>query len=118
MQARPAARCSRRRQPKPSVAGDVILSLDWLDIAGTLKNAGGNVTAKFVQVSVDHRLHNGWSMDYQGLPPVDVIIDCEPDVAVPALLAALGPAKPHLAPTRREGIPSRPATSSPSIISP
>jgi thiamine pyrophosphate-dependent acetolactate synthase large subunit-like protein len=87
--------------------GDVILSLDWVDIAGTLKNAGGNATAKFVQVSVDHRLHNGWSMDYQGLPPVDVIIDCEPDVAVPALLAALGPAKPHLVPTRIE--PFKPA---------
>ena len=53
--------------------------------------AVGNVTAKVIQVSVDHQLHNGWSMDYQGLPPVDVFIDCEPDVAVPALLAALGP---------------------------
>ena len=82
-------------------AADVILSLDWVDIAGTLKNAGGNTAAKFVQVSVDHRLHNGWSMDYQGLPPVDVMIDCEPDIAVPALLAALGPAKPHLVPTKK-----------------
>jgi thiamine pyrophosphate-dependent acetolactate synthase large subunit-like protein len=76
---------------------DVILSLDWVDVAGTLKNPGGNATAKLVQVSVDHRLHNGWSMDYQGLPPVDIMIDCEPDVAVPALLDALGPGKPHLA---------------------
>src|SRR5262249_35792515 len=75
---------------------DVILSLDWVDVAGTLKNAGGNATAKLVQVSVDHRLHNGWSMDYQGLPPVDVMIDCEPDAAVPALLSALGAGKPHL----------------------
>ena len=49
-------------------------------------------SARIVQVSVDHHLHNGWSMDYQGLPPVDVFIDCEPDVAVPALVAALGPA--------------------------
>ena len=73
-------------------AADVILSLDWVDLAGTFKNAGGNVTAKVIQVSVDHHLHNGWSMDYQGLPPVDVFIDCEPDAAVPALLAALGPA--------------------------
>jgi len=82
---------------------DVILSLDWVDVAGTLKSAGGNAAAKLVQVSVDHRLHNGWSMDYQGLPPVDVMIDCEPDVAVPALLAALGTGKPHLvAPTKTE----------------
>ncbi|MGB9043885.1 MAG: thiamine pyrophosphate-binding protein, partial [Pseudolabrys sp.] len=86
---------------------DVILSLDWVDIAGTLKNAGGNATAKFVQVSVDHRLHNGWSMDYQGLPPVDIMIDCEPDAAVLTLLAALGPAKPHLVSTKSE--PFKPA---------
>ena len=86
---------------------DVILSLDWVDIAGTLKNAGGNATAKFVQVSVDHRLHNGWSMDYQGLPPVDIMIDCEPDAAMLALLAALGPAKPHLVSTKSE--PFKPA---------
>ncbi|MDO9413235.1 MAG: thiamine pyrophosphate-binding protein [Pseudolabrys sp.] len=69
---------------------DVILSLDWLDIAGTFKAVGGTIAAKVIQMSVDHRLHNGWSMDYQGLPPVDVMIDCEPDLAVPALLAALG----------------------------
>ena len=86
---------------------DVILSLDWVDIAGTLKNAGGNVAAKIVQVSVDHRLHNGWSMDYQGLPPVDVMIDCEPDSAVSALLAVLGPGKPHLVPAKAE--PFKPA---------
>ncbi|MFN3659352.1 MAG: thiamine pyrophosphate-binding protein [Pseudolabrys sp.] len=78
---------------------DVILSLDWVDVAGTFKNVG-NVTAKIIQVSVDHRLHNGWSMDYQGLPPVDVLLDCEPDVAVPALLAALGNA-PSLVPAAR-----------------
>ncbi len=72
---------------------DAILSLDWVDVAGTLKSVfGASVpSARVVQVSVDHHLHNGWSMDYQGLPPVDVFIDCEPDVAVPALVAALGP---------------------------
>src|SRR5690348_17897584 len=33
---------------------------------------------------------------YQGLPPVDVFIDCEPDIAVPHLLDALGtgPSRP------------------------
>ena len=78
-------------------SADVILSLDWLDVAGTFK-AVGNVTAKVVQISIDHHLHNGWSMDYKGLPPVDVFIDCEPDIAVPHLLDALGagPARPIL----------------------
>ncbi len=85
-------------------SADVILSLDWLDVAGTFK-AVGNVTAKVIQVSVDHRLHNGWSMDYQGLPPVDVFIDCEPDVAVPALLATLGSGFSPRCGHAREGIP-------------
>ncbi len=76
-------------------SADVILSLDWLDVAGALKHAGGS-NARIIQVSVDHQLHNGWSMDYQGLPPVDVMIACEPDAAVPPLLAALGPAGPSV----------------------
>ena len=88
-------------------AADVILSLDWVDIAGTLKHIGGSA-AKIIQVSVDHQLHNGWSMDYQGLPPVDVLIACEPDLAVPALIDALGPGKPHLVPERKSE-PFKPA---------
>ncbi|MEP7182679.1 MAG: thiamine pyrophosphate-binding protein [Betaproteobacteria bacterium] len=71
---------------------DAILSLDWVDLAGTLKTAcGGEPSAKVVHVSLDHVVHNGWSMDHQGHPPVDVMIATEPDAAVPALLAALGP---------------------------
>ena len=88
-------------------AADVIVSLDWLDLAGILK-AVGNVTAKIIQVSVDHRLHNGWSMDYQGLPPVDLFVDCEPDVVVPQLLAALGPGPARAAPAPAKEFP-RPA---------
>ncbi len=62
--------------------------------------------AKVIQVSVDHHLHNGWSMDYQGLPPVDVLIACEPDAAVPPLLDALGRGKPHaVADKAAESIP-------------
>jgi thiamine pyrophosphate-dependent acetolactate synthase large subunit-like protein len=73
---------------------DVIVSLDWLDLAGTLKSAGA-ANAKIIQISVDHQLHNGWGMDYQALPPVDVFIACEPDAAVPALLDALGNVTPR-----------------------
>ena len=69
---------------------DVILSLDWVDTAGTLKAAWGDapVGAKVIRVSVDAHIHRGWSMDYQGLPPSDVYLMCEPDVAVPLLLDA------------------------------
>jgi thiamine pyrophosphate-dependent acetolactate synthase large subunit-like protein len=70
---------------------DVILSLDWVDLAGGLKAAFGNDTpkAKIIQVTNDFRIHNGWSMDYQALPPVDVLLPVTPDVAVPDLLKAL-----------------------------
>ena len=67
---------------------DVVLSLDWLDLAGTLKQAWGDepVGSQVIQVSVDHYSHNGWSMDHQGLPPVDVFLATEPEPAVALLL--------------------------------
>jgi thiamine pyrophosphate-dependent acetolactate synthase large subunit-like protein len=70
---------------------DVILSLDWVDTAGTLKATWGEapVSAKVIRVSCDAHLHRGWSMDYQGLPPADVYMMCEPDVAVSPLLEAV-----------------------------
>ncbi|HEU5274964.1 MAG TPA: thiamine pyrophosphate-dependent enzyme [Xanthobacteraceae bacterium] len=70
-------------------AADLILSLDWVDLAGTLKLCGAGVNAKVVQVSLDQNLHNGWSMDHQGLPPVDLFIAADTDATVAALVAAL-----------------------------
>ena len=72
---------------------DVVLSLDWLDLGGTLKQAWGHeaVGSRIIQVSVDHHIHNGWSMDHQSLPPADCFMACEPEPAVNAMLAALGP---------------------------
>ena len=69
---------------------DVILALDWNDLAGTLKQAYGAspVKAKVINVSCDMHLHRGWSMDHQALPPADLILLTEPDAAVPLLLAA------------------------------
>ena len=79
---------------------DVVLALDWVDLAGVLKQAWGAeaVGAKVVQVSPDAHLHRGWSMDYQGLPPVDVYMMCEPDTVVPLLLAAVKPRPAAVAP--------------------
>ena len=75
---------------------DVILSLDWVDLASAVK---GLDNATIVQASLDHRVHNGWSMDHQGLPPVDHFLSADPDRVVLALLAELGvaakPAKPY-----------------------
>ena len=67
---------------------DVILALDWIDLAGTLKQAGPEAKAKVINVSCDVHVHRGWSMDYQGLPPADVLLLTEPDAAVPLLLEA------------------------------
>jgi thiamine pyrophosphate-dependent acetolactate synthase large subunit-like protein len=88
---------------------DLILSLDWVDLAGTLRTLFGDDAppARIIQVSLDHLIHNGWSMDYQGLPPVDLLLAAEPDVAVPALLAALGVAAE---PRSESGPPALPAT--------
>ena len=82
---------------------DVILSLDWVDTAGTLKAAWGDlpVAAKVIRVSVDAHIHRGWSADYQGLPPADVYMMCEPDVAVPLLLEA-AKARPAAVSPRKE----------------
>ncbi|HTT80472.1 MAG TPA: thiamine pyrophosphate-dependent enzyme, partial [Stellaceae bacterium] len=70
---------------------DVILALDWVDLAGAFKAACGAapVAAKVISASLDHLAHNGWSMDYQGLPPVDLPLAVEPDIAVAALLPLL-----------------------------
>jgi thiamine pyrophosphate-dependent acetolactate synthase large subunit-like protein len=70
---------------------DVILSLDWVDLGGTIKAVFGtpNPAANVIHASLDHRLHGGWSMDYQALPPVDILLAAEPDAVVSALHHAL-----------------------------
>jgi thiamine pyrophosphate-dependent acetolactate synthase large subunit-like protein len=77
---------------------DVVLSLDWVDLAGTLKTAfaGAAPSARIIQVSLDHVLNNGWSSDHQGLPPVDLFIAADPDATAAAL-----PVRPSAPPPRR-----------------
>jgi thiamine pyrophosphate-dependent acetolactate synthase large subunit-like protein len=74
---------------------DLIVSLDWVDLAGTLRMACGRAPkAKIVQISLDHALHNGWSADHQGLPPVDLFLAAEPDRVVASLAVKLGKTEP------------------------
>jgi thiamine pyrophosphate-dependent acetolactate synthase large subunit-like protein len=79
---------------------DVILALDWIDLAGTLKQVYGDrpIGARVVAASCDVHVHRGFSMDYFGLPPVDVNLLAEPDVAVPLLLEACKPRSHAAAP--------------------
>jgi len=70
---------------------DAILSLDWVDLAGTLRSLPGPPKAEVIHVSLDHTLHNGWSMDYQGLAPVDLHVAADPDAVAIALAKAIAP---------------------------
>jgi thiamine pyrophosphate-dependent acetolactate synthase large subunit-like protein len=108
-----AAPPANRLMPEAKKAlaeADVILSLDWLDLGGALKQSYGDkpVSAKIIHVSCDAHLHRGWSMDYQGLPPVDVHLMCEPDAAVPLLLEAsrARAATPRPAPAKAPAAPA------------
>jgi thiamine pyrophosphate-dependent acetolactate synthase large subunit-like protein len=69
----------------------VILNLDLIDFAGTLRTVwpDDRITAKVINCSLDAHNHNGFSMDYQGLAPSDVTLLAAPDAAVPALLEAI-----------------------------
>jgi thiamine pyrophosphate-dependent acetolactate synthase large subunit-like protein len=92
-------------------AADVVLNLDWVDLAGLLKTAWGAepVKSKVISASLDHLVHNGWSMDYQGLAPVDLHIAAMPDTVVEALLPLLQPREPGWPgrqPTPRAALPA------------
>lgn len=78
-------------------AADVVLSLDWIDLGGTLAEAYGDepVAATVISCSMDATLHNGWSQDHFSLPPVDVPVASHPDQVVDALLAAADEGEPR-----------------------
>ena len=90
---------------------DVILSLDWLDLAGTLKQAYGGkpITAKVIQVSCDAHSHRGWSMDYQAMPPIDAYLLCEPEAGVPLLTEAVKARTAAVSPAPEMKVPPLPA---------
>ena len=69
---------------------DLLVSLDWVDLGGTLRQAYGDdpVTAAVVHCSCDESLHRGWSKDHFALPPVDLAVAAHPDGFAEALLGA------------------------------
>lgn len=76
------ARCIRE--------ADLIVAFDWVDLAGTLTQGGGAAGAKVINVTLDHHLHNGWSMDHQALPPADLHLGGDPDLALHLIADELG----------------------------
>ena len=79
-------------------SADLILSLDWVDPAGTLRIAFGEQAppAHLIQVSLDQTLHNGFGGEQQAVVPADTYLMCDPDEFVAQTLEALnalGPPK-------------------------
>ena len=74
-------------------AADLILSLDWTDLAGTVSAAaahGHPAAARIISCTTDSALHNGWSKDSFGREPVDLSVPADPDLLVRALLESAG----------------------------
>jgi thiamine pyrophosphate-dependent acetolactate synthase large subunit-like protein len=78
-------------------AADLILSFDWVDLAGTVSAAashGHPASAKIISCTTDSALRNGWSKDCFAREPVDLSVPADPDLLVRALLEWDEPAKP------------------------
>ena len=93
-------------------AADVILSLDWIDLGGALRQAFGRdpVPAKIIHAGEDLYLHNGWGKEHLELPPIDVHLLGDADTAVTELLALL-PSPPRSIPeARNSGTEPEPAS--------
>lgn len=96
---------------------DVILALDWIDLGGTLKQACGGAwpEARIVNCSPEQYIHNGYSMDYQMLPPSEITMLASPDRLVKLLCERLGTAPAAMT---QQSAPPRPAPPSPSTSAP
>jgi len=87
-------------------AADLILSLDWIDLAGTLLAAashGHPASARIISCSADSALLNGWSKDSFGREPVDLSVPANPDLLVRALLESGAPTRPAEWPVPDDG---------------
>ena len=82
---------------------DLIISLDWLDLAGIFRLSLGTAQTQepadktIIHCSLDSIRTNGWSMDHQALPAVDIPIFAEPDQFVAQMLDEIGAKKPQRA---------------------
>jgi benzoylformate decarboxylase len=78
---------------------DLILSMDWLDLGGVFRLALGTAQTQepadktIIHCSVDSYRTNGWSMDHQALPAVDIPIHAEPDQFIAQMLDELAAKK-------------------------
>ena len=70
---------------------DLVVSFDWVDPGGTLKQAGIDLeNTKVVSVTLDPLLTNGWSLDHQAFAPSDLTVLADPDAAIRGICLAAG----------------------------
>jgi thiamine pyrophosphate-dependent acetolactate synthase large subunit-like protein len=91
-------------------AADLIVSLDWVDLAGTISAAathGHPVSARIISCTTDAALHNGWSQDHFARQAVDLSVPADPDLLVRALVESDSPARqPSAWPTQSADVVS------------
>jgi len=72
-------------------SADVVISFDWVDLAGTMHQAGVTVgSARVVNISLDPLLQNGWSFDHQAQPASDLSMLADPDAVITAICDSAG----------------------------
>ncbi|KAK4032699.1 thiamine pyrophosphate enzyme, N-terminal TPP binding domain-containing protein, partial [Parachaetomium inaequale] len=83
-------------------SADVIVSFDWVDLAGALKTAFPESdglgeppnTVCVVHITLDFpSIHDGWTKDHFAQPPVDIAVSADVDKTVSVLLA-VAPSQP------------------------
>ena len=67
---------------------DLIVAFDWIDPAGSLRGVGAD--APCVNISLDHLLSNGWSLDHMAQLPAELHVASPPDTVIAALNDRLG----------------------------
>jgi thiamine pyrophosphate-dependent acetolactate synthase large subunit-like protein len=73
---------------------DVVLALEWIDLASALRiKKGQKISAKVIATGMDQYLHNGAHANYQALPESDIFMAAAADSVIADLNAELGEAK-------------------------
>jgi thiamine pyrophosphate-dependent acetolactate synthase large subunit-like protein len=73
---------------------DVVLALEWIDLASALRiKKGQKISAKVIATGMDQYLHNGAHANYQALPESDIFMAAAADSVIADLNAELGAGK-------------------------
>ncbi|MDU8945717.1 thiamine pyrophosphate-binding protein [Ovoidimarina sediminis] len=67
---------------------DLVVAFDWVDPAGAIRQAGAR--GALVNVTLDHQLANGSSLDHMAQPAAKLHIAADPDAAIRALADRYG----------------------------